>query len=73
MVAKTLGVQQNECMFRILNNRLDAAGAASYDPPVLRIAVLLIERTKEAIKRDSIYDANRSSHDRHRNSNQPDQ
>jgi hypothetical protein len=47
MVAKTLGGQQNECMFRILNNDLDEPGAASYDPPVLRIAVLLIEQRRD--------------------------
>jgi len=28
-------------MFRILNNDLDGLGTASYDPPVLRITVLL--------------------------------
>jgi hypothetical protein len=70
MVAKTLGVQQNECMFCILNNALDAVPQASYDPPVLRMAVPLIEQQGKI--RDLNYDTNRSSHDG-RSSNQPGQ
>jgi hypothetical protein len=41
--SKTLDGQQNECMFRLLNNRLDPAQPPSYDPPVLRMTVLHIE------------------------------
>ena len=33
--SKTLGGQQNECMFCLLNNGLDRPSWPSYDPPVL--------------------------------------